>query len=36
MATAGLIMGYIQLGFVVLSALIILSLILVAGANWMA
>lgn len=36
MATAGLIMGYVHLGFVVIGGLIVLSLILVAGANWMA
>ena len=34
MATAGLIMGYIQLGFVVIIAITIITLIAVAGANW--
>jgi hypothetical protein len=34
MASAGLIMGYIQLGFVVLIAITVITLIIIAGANW--
>jgi hypothetical protein len=34
MATAGLIMGYVQLGLVIIAAIIAIILILVAGANW--
>ena len=36
MATAGLILGYIQIGFIVLAAFVAIVLILVAGANWVA
>lgn len=36
MATAGLIMGYVQLGFVAIAAVIVIILMVVAGANWMA
>lgn len=34
MATAGLILGYIQIGFVVLTGIVAILLILVLGANW--
>lgn len=34
MATAGMIMGYVQLGLVIIAAIIAIILILVAGANW--
>ena len=36
MATAGLIMGYVQLGFVVIAAIVAIILMVIAGSTWLA